>query len=83
MVGGGLKISRRPLRPGWGRLPGRLVHHHHLQSSFRVFIFFFSSHISSRDVQALPREVKEDYTERAILAMNAMRAILAEYGLLE
>ena len=32
-------------------------------------------------VQALPGEVKEDYTERAIFAMNSMRAILAKYGL--
>ena len=30
--------------------------------------------MSSLDVQALPREVKEDWTERAILAINAMRA---------
>ena len=34
-------------------------------------------------MQALPREVKEDWTERAILVMNAMRAVLAKYGLLE
>ena len=39
--------------------------------------------MSSLDVQALPREVKEDWTERAILAINAMRAVLAKYGLLE
>ena len=28
------------------------------------------TYVSSLDVQALPREVKEDYTERAILAMH-------------
>ena len=39
--------------------------------------------MSSLDVQALPREVKEDYALRAILVMNDMRAILAKYGLLE
>ena len=27
--------------------------------------------------------MKEDWTERAILVMNAMRAVLAKYGLLE
>ena len=39
--------------------------------------------MSSLDVQALPREVKEDWMERAILAMHAMRAILAKHGLLD
>ena len=28
--------------------------------------------MSSLDVQALPREVKEDWTERAILAMHGL-----------